>query len=126
MLLLAYLLTKSPAWEDSVIKLLRMVTDESAKESAEVELRKLSEDSRISAEPMIIVNKTGELFEHVLARVSGVADVVFLGLNTPAKGEEESYAKKLEIFAEPLKAVFFIKNSGIFQGQLLETGDEKK
>ena len=53
-----------------------------------------------------------------------IDDSVFLGLNTPAEGEEEEYAKKLEIFAEPLKAVFFIKNSGIFQGQLLETGNE--
>ena len=126
MLLLAYLLTKSPAWENSVIKLLRMVSDESAKESAETELRKLSADSRISAEPMIIVKERDELFENVLSRVSSAADVVFLGLYTPKKGEEEDYAKKLEIFAEPLKAVFFIKNSGIFQGQLLETGEEKK
>ncbi len=126
MLLMAYLLTKSPAWDDAVIKLLRMVPDESAKESAEAELRKLSADSRISAEPMIIVKEKDELFENVLSRVSSSADVVFLGLNTPAKGEEEDYAKKLEIFAEPLKAVFFIKNSGIFQGQLLETGEEKK
>ena len=126
MLLMAYLLTKSPAWDDAVIKLLRMVPDESAKESAEAELRKLSADSRISAEPMIIVKEKDELFENVLSRVSSSADVVFLGLNTPAKEEEEDYAKKLEIFAESLKAVFFIKNSGIFQGQLLETGEEKK
>ena len=126
MLLLAYLLTKSPAWDDAVIKLLRMVSDESEKEGAEAELRKLSADSRISAEPMIVIKEKNELFEHVLSRVSSSADVVFLGLNTPAKGEEEDYAKKLEIFAEPLKAVFFIKNSGIFQGQLLETGEEKK
>ncbi len=126
MLLLAYLLTKSPAWDDAVIKLLRMVSDESEKEGAEAELRKLSADSRINAEPMIVIKEKDELFEHVLSRVSSSADVVFLGLNTPAKGEEEDYAKKLEIFAEPLKAVFFIKNSGIFQGQLLETGEEKK
>lgn len=124
MLLLAYLLTKSPAWGDAAIKLLRMVSDVSAKESAEAELKKLSEDSRISTEPLIIIKEKDELFEHVLKRVSGSADVVFLGLNTPAEGEEEEYAKKLEIFAEPLKAVFFIKNSGIFQGQLLETGNE--
>ena len=121
MLLLAYLLTKSPAWDDAVIKLLRMVSDESEKDGAEAELRKLSADSRISAEPMIVIKEKNELFEHVLSRVSSSADVVFLGLNTPAKGEEDDYAKKLEIFAEPLKAVFFIKNSGIFQGQLLET-----
>ena len=126
MLLLAYLLTKSPAWDDAVIKLLRMVPDESGKENAEAELRKLSADSRISAEPMIVVKDKDELFEHVLSRVSSEADVVFLGLNTPAKGEEDDYAKKLEIFAEPLKAVFFIKNSGIFQGQLLETGDSSE
>ena len=126
MLLLAYLLTKSPAWDDAVIRLLRMVPDESAKESAEAELRKLSADSRINAEPMIVIKEKDELFENVLSRVSSSADVVFLGLNTPEKGDEEDYAKKLEIFAAPLKAVFFIKNSGIFQGQLLETGEEKK
>ena len=125
MLLLAYLLTKSPAWDDAVIKLLRMIPDESARGSAEAELRKLSADSRISAEPMVIIKEKDEIFEHVLSRVSSSADVVFLGLNTPEKGEEEDYAKKLEVFAEPLKAVFFIKNSGIFQGQLLETGEEK-
>jgi hypothetical protein len=126
MLLLAYLLTKSPAWDDAVIKLLRMVPDESEIKKAEAELRKLSADSRISAEPMIIIKEKDELFEHVLSRVSSKADVVFLGLNTPEKGGEEDYAKKLEVFAEPLKAVFFIKNSGIFQGQLLETESENE
>ena len=47
--------------------------------------------------------------------------MVFLGLNTPAKGEEDEYAQRLLELAGDLKTVFFVKNSSMFMGKLLDS-----
>lgn len=124
MLLLAYLLKCSHPWKNSVIRLISVVPREEDAESARQAINRLSVDSRIAVEPEVIVRKQGEAFPDILDRTSAEADVVFLGLKTPSDGEETDYAEQLRRFAKNLKTVFFIKNSSVFQGQLLETSLE--
>ncbi len=124
MLLLAYLLKCSHPWKNSVIRLISVVPREEDAESARQAINRLSVDSRIAVEPEVIVRKQGEAFPDILDRTSAEADVVFLGLKTPSDGEEADYAEQLRRFAKNLKTVFFIKNSSVFQGQLLETSLE--
>ena len=124
MLLLAYLLKCSHPWKNSVIRLISVVPREEDAESARQAINRLSVDSRIAVEPEVIVRKQGEAFPDILDRTSAEADVVFLGLKTPSDGEEADYAEQLRRFAKNLKTVFFIKNSSVFQGQLLETSSE--
>ena len=124
MLLLAYLLKCSHPWKNSVIRLISVVPREEDAESARQAINRLSVDSRIAVEPEVIVRKEGEAFPDILDRTSAEADVVFLGLKTPSDGEEADYAEQLRRFAKNLKTVFFIKNSSVFQGQLLETSLE--
>ena len=126
MLLLAYLLKCSHPWKNSVIRLISVVSRDEDVESARQALNKLSVDSRIAVEPQVIVRKQGEAFPDILDRTSAEADVVFLGLKTPLEGEEADYAEQLLRFAKNLKTVFFIKNSSVFQGQLLETSSENE
>jgi hypothetical protein len=52
---------------------------------------------------------------------SAEADVVFLGLAVPEPGEEESYAERIEKMAGDLPVVFFVKNSCLFVGKLLQS-----
>ena len=126
MLLLAYLLKCSYPWKNSVIRLISVVQRDEDTESARQALNKLSVDSRIVVEPEVIVKKPGEAFPDILDRTSADADVVFLGLKTPLEGEEVEYAEQLQRFAKNLRTVFFIKNSSVFQGQLLETASENE
>ncbi len=64
--------------------------------------------------------------QEVIHEHSSEADVVFLGLSIPedpvALGR---YAERLQELAEPLRTVFFVKNSSPFVGQLIQTTDEQ-
>ena len=61
----------------------------------------------------------------VIQRESAGAEVVFLGLATPKPGEEAEYARRLETLAGDLPVVFFVKNSSMFIGELLESPEEE-
>lgn len=125
MLLLAYLLKNSVYWRNSVIIINSIVENPDQTEEQYTALRKLSEESRIEAEPNIIIRQDNEPYFKIINETSADADVVFLGLNTPVKGGEGDYAEKLEQLAGNMKAVFFIKNAGGFSGNLLETGSSE-
>ncbi len=56
----------------------------------------------------------------VIHRESAEAAVVFLGLQVPETDKEEEYAANLERLAGELPVVFFVKNSSLFIGELLE------
>ncbi len=126
MLLLSHLMTLSPIWKNSEIKIMNIVGDESQKARAEKTLKALSKESRIDATPFVFVKPDGKTFEEIIHEASADADAVFLGLNTPNKGDEEIYADKLKKLASKLETVFFVKNSSIFQGQLLEAENIEK
>ncbi len=126
MLLLSHLMTISPIWKNSEIKIMNIVNNKTQKKEAETNIKKLSKESRINASPFVIVKPSEKTFEQIIHETSKDADAVFMGLNTPEKGEEEIYAHKLKNLISGLKTVFFIKNSSIFQGQLLQTESFEK
>jgi hypothetical protein len=57
----------------------------------------------------------------VIQSESAESTAVFLGLQVPETGEEETYSKRLERLAGDLPVVFFVKNSSVFIGELLES-----
>jgi solute carrier family 12 (potassium/chloride transporter), member 4/6 len=120
MLLLAYLLTTSVHWKNSVIRMISIVDSKDMENDAFLQLSNLANESRINAVPQIIVKEKDKTFTQIIHETSTDADVVFMGLNTPEKGDEEAYALKLQELAGKLKSVFFIKNSSVFKGTLLE------
>jgi hypothetical protein len=56
--------------------------------------------------------------------LSAGAEAVFLGLADPDPGEEHEYAQRLENLVGDLPTVFFVKNSSLFIGGLLELSEE--
>jgi hypothetical protein len=53
------------------------------------------------------------------------AEVVILGLATPERGEKAEYARRLEARCEGLPTVFFVKNAGLFVGDLVLPDEEE-
>ncbi len=125
MLLLAYLLTRNQAWRDTKVKVMSVASSETAKGRTESYLARLIPDIRIEAEPKVIIKPKEITVSELIQRESAEAEVVFLGLATPAPGEEDSYAERLEKLAGELPVVFLVKNASMFIGDLLESPEEE-
>lgn len=121
MLLLAHLLKQSQVWKNSTIKVISIALNESIKDKTEKILLELIPETRIHAQPLVLVKPKDKSFIDIIHKTSADADMVFLGLNTPAKGEEDEYAQRLLELAGDLKTVFFVKNSSMFMGKLLDS-----
>lgn len=120
MLLLAYLLTRNPDWRDAKIQIKSIVSNEMIKQQTEKLLEELLPDIRIDAEIHVIVKPEESTIHELRLEESADAEVVFMGMDIPEKGKENAYAERLENLAGDLPTVFFVKNSSLFVGELLE------
>lgn len=110
MLLLAYLLSCNKTWRRCSIRVLRLMTDPSQAVSAKHELVKLSEDSRIEAEHIVISG--GSDFETVFRRESGQAAIIFLGFLHPAEGEFAALYENLTRLTANMPTTFLVSSAG--------------
>lgn len=124
MLLLAYLLTRNPEWRGSEIRIMSIANNKQMKADTEAYLNKLIPEIRIGAEPHVILRPRNQSVTDVIHDQSKGADVVMFGLATPEPGTEGKYAKRLETLASDLGTVFFVKNSSLFIGELVQPRDE--
>lgn len=123
MLLLAYLLTRNPEWRDAEIKIMSIASNEMVQEQNEKMLREMLPDIRIRAEFKVFLKPAEKSIQQLIQEESRSAEVVFLGLAIPEKGKEEAYAERLEKLAGDFPTVFFVKNSSLFIGELLDTNE---
>jgi potassium/chloride transporter 4/5/6 len=130
MLLLGYLITLNPEWSDARIQVLSVASSELVKTNTERYLEKLLPEIRIKAEAKVFLRSPEKSIRDLIHQESANAEVVIFGLAVPALGEEDAYAQRLEDLAGDLPVVFFVKNSSVFIGELLqpngEEEDEKK
>jgi hypothetical protein len=124
MLLLAHLMTRNPEWRDSRIHILSLASNEHMKADTERYLESLIPEIRISAEVSVMIQSRDATVHDIIHQKSAEADLVFMGLRTPDPDDREGYATRLQEFAEPLRTVFFIKNSSLFVGKLIQTTEE--
>lgn len=89
-------------------------------------LEALLPDIRIQAEPRVLLKPEDKSIHEIIQEESVNAEVVFMGLANPEKGEETAYAERLENLAGALPIVFFVKNSSLFVGDLLESSTLKE
>ncbi len=125
MLLLAYLLTRNPEWRDATLKIMSIASNEMMKQQTEKNLEELLPDIRIQAEPRVIIKPEDMSILEIIQEESRDAEVVFMGLANPEKGSEMAYAERLEKLAGDLSTVFFVKNSTLFVGELLESSNSE-
>ena len=111
MLLLAHLLQLNRQWETAQITIRSVVENNDEKIRLTKGVKKLLTKARISAEVEILI-RTG-LFRNVLHKKSRDADLVFLGLTTPAPGQEEKVITSIEQLSAGLKATVFVQNNGM-------------
>ena len=130
MLLLAHLVTRNPEWRNASIEVHSLASSEMMKEHTERQLGRLIPAIRISADVHVRIQPKDRSVREIIHEVSAEADVVFLGLAVPdgedaGAGERlETYAQRLLDLAEPLRTVFFVKNSSLFVGRLVQTTEE--
>jgi len=124
MLLLAHLLSRNPAWRGAKIKLMSIAENESARQNTLEYMRSFIPEVRIEAEISVILKPSDKSIKEIIQSSSAEAEAVFMGLATPAQGEELEYAKRLDDLAGDLSTVFFVKNSCMFVGKLLEVVNE--
>lgn len=119
MLLLAYLLSLNPQWNNARIRVRSIVENEREKEKMEASLNALVPEARIKAETEVIVRPAHSTITKVLHTYSRDADIVFLGLREPELGSESEYAEQLKRVVKGFNTTIFVHNAGKFSGDLL-------
>lgn len=119
MLLLAHLLSISPAGAGAPVVLTSVATSLAEQDELERELNALLESSRISAAVEVVRPAADQTVVDVIHAHSQGAAMVFLGLADVPVGEEEAYAASMVTLAAGLPAVAFVRNGGPFRGRLV-------
>lgn len=112
MLLLAHLLTLNPEWRHRTVRLLRVVDNETAAEEVEKHLEKLSEESRIEAEPVAIVSAGDTDVATTIQVWSRYSAIVLLGFEAPSEGGEVDFFESIERIAGNLPRVVLVDSAG--------------
>jgi amino acid transporter len=120
LLLLAYLLNSNAEWRGAKVEVMSIASSELMKTRTENYLKQLIPEIRIEAEVRVVLKAKDESVSETIHRESAEAAAVFLGLQVPDIGDEEAYAERIERLAGDLPVVFFVKNSSLFVGDLLE------
>ncbi len=120
MLLLAYLLTRNPEWRGSELKILCASSNEFAQKNTERYLEAMLKEIRIEADCDVFIKPEELSISELIQSRSASADAVFLGLAKPEVGGEMEYVNRLELLVGDLPVVFFVKNSCLFVGKLLD------
>ena len=125
MLLLAYLLKANPEWRDAEIELISIASNEAVTARTESNFEKLIPEFRINASHRTLLKSKDSTVAELIQAESAEADIVLLGMMTPAAGEEDAYAERMEALAGNLHVVFFVKNASLFTGELLDSPEEE-
>ena len=111
MLLLAHIISESPAWEGSKIRVLRLMAGPEGVEGATRHLAAFLIKVRVEAEPVVLVKRDpAQPFSEVLVEASGQSDLVFLGLRVPEPEEVVGYAEDTSILLEHTVTTILVRS----------------
>ena len=126
LLLLAHLLAQNPRWRESEIVINSIATNEMTQQHSRRLLEQLTSEARIEAVSNVILKPEGVSVREIIRERSENADVVLLGLRSNRPGEERDYARRMTAMVEGLPTVLFVRNAGMFRGQLLGNNREQR
>ncbi len=119
LVLLAHLVSLDPTWRDSNIVINSIATNDVTNVQNKQLLDQLCSSARIKATTNTILKPEGMTVRQMICEVSKDAGVVLLGLRGNEPGEEAEYAERMGALIEGLPTVLFVRNAGIFRGELL-------
>ncbi len=109
MLILAHLLTCNRKWHKVPIRLLRIASRDQ-RDDAETELLKLSEDSRIETQ-RVVIDSTAD-FQAAFRRESANASLIFLGFIPPAAEEAMAFYERFSRLLADMPTAFLAASAG--------------
>lgn len=109
MLLLAHLLQSDTAWRHKTLRLMRVVPNEEAVEETRQHLQQLARAARVNAEVHVAIASAAL---PAIRRMSGASAVVFLGMEPPETGDENTHFQGIENLTEGMGTVFLVSSSG--------------
>jgi amino acid transporter len=119
MLLLAHLLSRNPAWRDTQIHVMSLVSNETMAAETTQLLERLLAEIRIRAELHVFERSAGLLVAEEVRSESANADVVLFDLEAPEEREEREYAARLEELVGDLPCCFLVRNHSPLLGELV-------
>lgn len=119
MLLLAHMLSYSPAWRQATIVLARVVSDTREAEAFKQQTQRAIVEINIDANVETIVQPNPDGVVEAIRIRSRNADLIFFGISLPQPGEEEAAAERLDTLSRELPSAVFVRNSSPFRGRLV-------
>jgi amino acid transporter len=109
MLLLGHLLKQNPEWRNRTIRLMRVVSDEAAREDVINHLTQLAAESRIEVEADVFVS---DFPQAIISEQSKSCAIAVLGFEMPGLGEEAAFYRNLERFTENIPRALLVNSTG--------------
>jgi amino acid transporter len=119
MLLLAHLLSLNGEWKNAHIIIHTVILIEEDRQFMQKSLDEMINEVRIKAETKIIIKPMDKTIIEIIQEQSAQANLVFMGLNIPAEGEEENYIEILKASSDRLKTTIFVRNGEEFAGEMI-------
>lgn len=124
LVLFSHLLAQNTEWRRAEITINSIATTSMMQTHTLESLRRLTRAARIEANLDVVIKPPDTKVQDMIVDRSKDADVVFMGLRRIVIGEESNYAERLNTLSNGLGNVLFVRNSGIFRGQLLGSTKE--
>lgn len=119
LLLYAYLIGANPEWADATITVKTIASSSLTLDATQTSLAALLERSRIRARSEV-VEREGQTIHEIIQGHSQGADLVLMGLQAPAAGDEERVLERLERLVGDLPTVLMVHAAGPYAGSLLK------
>lgn len=114
MLMLAHIVSCSPAWQDAAIRVLRVLEKEEAREGVEAHIARLLQTVRVEAEPVIMIEPNLEhSFPAVFERASRQSDLVFMGLPSFEGGEFAARRRFLQDLLQRAPSTVLVRSAEV-------------
>ena len=110
MVLIAHLMTLNWQWENTPIRLLRLIQNEEGRQPANQALEKLVNSARVDVEVQIIVSE--DQFIEVVQRHSKKAAAVILGFTPPQPEEAQKFYDKFNNIITNLPTTLLVSSTG--------------
>jgi len=120
LLLFAHLLSLNSEWSGVEIAVKMIASKALNYEESARSLEQLIHRSRIDAEPKVLQLPKAQKIRQAIQEESRDADLVFLGLQDFAPGQETAYGERLTSLIGDLPTVILVRASGPFAGRLIE------